>query len=66
MQIISNDQRVRRRTVQNLKDFNSQGLSTQDKKREQLVSIIYAIKKAFDLMRNDFVEFFTENETLKN
>ena len=47
IQIISNDQTVRSETVHNLKDFNSQSLATQVKKREQLVGIIPAIKKAF-------------------
>ena len=33
MQIFSNDQKVRSEIVQDLKDFNSQSLSTQAKKR---------------------------------
>ena len=66
MQIISIDQTVRRSTVQDLNYFNSQPLTTQDKNGEQLVSLIYAIRKTFDLMKNDIFEFSTENETLKN
>ena len=51
MRIISNGQTVGTNTVQDLKDFNSQSLGTQDKKKgEHLVSLMPAIKKAFDLM----------------
>ena len=47
MQIISNDKTVTNDTVQDLKAFNSQSLSTQAKKGEQLVSMMPAIKKGF-------------------
>ena len=63
--IISNDKTVRNDTIQDLKDFNSQFLTTQAKEVEQLVSTTPAIKKAFDLMGDDIVELSTENETLK-
>ena len=67
MQIISTDQTVRKNTIQDLKEFNSQSLSTRaKKKREQLVSMMPSIKKAFDLMGDDMVDLSTENETLKN
>ena len=66
MQIISNDKSVRSITVQDLKEINSQSLTTQAKKREQLVSRLPAIKKAFNLMADDIVELSTENEVLKN
>ena len=66
MQIISNDKTVRIDTVQNLKEFNSQSLTTQAKKAEQLVSLMLAVKKAFDLMGDDIVELSTENETFTN
>ena len=36
MQIISNDQSVRIKTVQDLKEFNSQSVATQDKKRRTI------------------------------
>ena len=65
-QIISNDKTVRNDTVQDLKEFNSQSLSTQAKKGEQLVSILPAIKKAFNLLGDDIVELSTENDALKN
>ena len=66
MQIFSNDKTVRSETVQGLKEFHSQSLSTRVKKREQLVLMMPAIEKAFDLMDDDIVELSTENETLKN
>ena len=66
MQIISNDKTVRSDTVQDLKDFNSQPLTTQDKKGKQLVSMMPAIKKAFNLMGDYIVDLLTENDALKN
>ena len=66
MQIISNDKTVRNDTVQDLKEFNSQSLATQAKKGEQLVSMMPAIKKAFDLMGDDIVDLSTENDALKS
>ena len=66
MQIISTDQAVRNDTVQDLKKFNSQSLTTQAKKGEQLVSMMPAIKKAFNLLGDDIVELSTENDALKN
>ena len=65
MQIISNEKTVRSDTVQDLKDFNSQSLTTQAKKAEQLAPMMPAIKDAFDLMGDDIVELSTENESLK-
>ena len=49
MQIIYCDKTVRNDTIEDLKDFNSQSLSTKAKKGEQLVSMMPAIKKAFTL-----------------
>ena len=65
MQLISNDKTVRSDTIQDLKELNSQSLTTQAKIEEQLVLMMPAIKKAFDLMGDDIVELSTENETLK-
>ena len=65
MQIISNSKTVRNDTIQDIKEFNSQSLSTRAKKGEQLVSVMPAIKKAFDLMGDDIIDITTENETLK-
>ena len=66
MQQISTDKTVRSETVQVLKDFNCQSLTTQAKKGEQLVSMIPAIKKTFNLLGNDVVELHKEKESLKN
>ena len=65
MQIISNDKTVRNDTIEDLKEFNSQSLTTQAKKGEQLVSMMPAIKKAFNLLGDDIVELSTENDALK-
>ena len=43
MQIISNDKTGRNDTIQDLKDFNQQSLTTLAKKGEQLVSMMTAI-----------------------
>ena len=65
MQIGSTNQKVRNNTIQDLKDFNQQSLSTRAKKGEQLVSLMPAIKEAFTLMGNDIVDLSTENDALK-
>ena len=65
MQIGSINQKVRSNTIQDLKDFNQQSLSTRAKKGEQLVSMMPAIKEAFTLMGNDIVDLSTENDALK-
>ena len=66
MQLGSSDQSVRNDTIQDLKDFNQQSLSTQAKKGEQLVSMMPAIKKAFILLDDDIIELSVENDALKN
>ena len=66
MQLSSTDQTVRDNTIQDLKDFNQQSLTTHAKKGEQLVSMMPAIKKAFNLMGDDIIELSTENDALKN
>ena len=65
MQIGSTNQKFRNNTIQDLKDFNQQSLSTRAKKGEQLVSMMPAIKEAFTLMGNDIVDLSTENDALK-
>ena len=65
MQIGSTNQKVRNNTIQDLKDFNQQPLSTRAKKGEQLVSMMPAIKEAFTLMGNDIVDLSTKNDALK-
>ena len=57
---------VRSDTVQELKDFNSQSLTTQAKKGEQVFSVMPVIHKAFDSMGDGIVDISTENEPLKN
>ena len=66
MQFISNDKTVRNDTIEDLKEFNSQSLTTQAKKGEQLLSMMPAIKKAFDLLGDDIVDLSTKNDALKN
>ena len=66
MQLSSNDKIVRNDTIQHLKEFHQQSLTTQAKHGEQLISMMPAIKKAFTLMGDDIVELSTENEALKN
>ena len=65
MQLSCTDKTVRNDTIQDLKEFNSQSLTTQAKKGEQLVSMMPAIKKAFNLLGDDIVELSTENDALK-
>ena len=66
MQLSSTDQTVRDNTMQDLRDFNQQSLSTQAKKGEQLTAMMPAIKKAFNLLGDDIIELSTENDVLKN
>ena len=66
MQLSSSYKIVRNDTIQDLKQFNQQSLATQAKKGEQLVSMMPAIKKAFDLMGDDIVDLSTENDALKS
>ena len=65
IQIIANDKTVRNDTIQDLNDFNSQSLTTQAKRGEQLVSMMPPIRKTFDLMGDDMVELSRENDPLK-
>ena len=64
MQIISNDKTMRNDVIKDLKDFNSQALTTQAKKGEELISLMPAIKKAFDLMVDDIVQLSAEKVSL--
>ena len=65
-QLISTDQTVRNDTIQDLKAFNQQSLSTQAKQGEQLTSMMPAIKKSFNVLGDDIIELSTENDVLKN
>ena len=66
VQMISNDKPVRSDTIQDLKEYNSQNVTTQAKKGEQLVSMMPAIKKDFNLLGDDIVDLSVENESLIN
>ena len=66
MQLISTDQTVRDDTIEDLKDFNQQSLSTRAKKGEQLTSMMPAIKKPFNKLGDDIIELTVENDILKN
>ena len=66
MQKISKANCVRKNTVQYLNDFDSQSLATQAKKRNHLVSMMPANKKAFDLLGVDRERLSTQNESLRN
>ena len=65
MLIITNDKTVRSDTMQDLKGFNSQSLATQAKKGDQLVSMMPANKRTFDLTGDDIDNLSTENESSK-
>ena len=66
IQINSNAKTVRSDTLHDLNEFNNQSLATEAKKGEQLVSMMPATKKAFDLMGNDIIELSTEKDDSKN
>ena len=66
MQISSTDKTVRNNIIEDLKEFTTQSLNTQAKKREQLVAMMPAIKKAINLLGDDIVELSTENDAVKN
>ena len=65
MQIIFIDKTVWNNLVQDIKEVCSQSVATQAKKGEQLVSMMPASSKAFDLMGDDIVDLSRENESLK-
>ena len=66
MELSSTDKTVRNDIIEDLKKFHLQSLTTQAKKGEQLVSMMPAIKKAFNLLGDDIVDLSTENDALKN
>ena len=66
MQLSSNDKTVRNDTIQDLREFNQQSLTTQAKKGEQLTAMMPAIKKAFNILGVDIIELSTKNDVLKN
>ena len=66
MQISSTDKTVRNNIIEDIKEFNTQSLNTQAKKGEQIVAMMPAIKKAFNLLGDDIVELSTEKDALTN
>ena len=66
MQVIYIYKTVRSDTMQDSKEFKNQSSATQAKKGEQLVRMMHGIKKAFNLLGDDIVQLFTENDALKN
>ena len=52
--------------MEDLKEFNSQSSATQAKKGEQLVTMMPAIKKAFNSLGDGVVDLSTENDALKS
>ena len=66
IQLISTDQTVRNDTIQGLKEFNQQSLSTRSKRGEELTSMMPAIKKAFNILGDYIIELSTENDVLEN
>ena len=65
MKVFSTDKAIRNVTKQDIKNFNNQSLTTPAKKSEQLVSMMPAIKKTFNLMGDDIVETHRKNGSLK-
>ena len=65
MQITFDDQTVRSNTVQDFKNVYSQSLGTLAKKGKKLVSMMLAIKKTFDIMGDDIVEYSTKIESFQ-
>ena len=57
----SNDETMKSNTKQVLKDFNWQSLATKAKKGEQLVSMMPAIIKDFDLLGKNKVDLSINN-----
>ena len=49
-----------------IKEFNNKSLAKQAKKGKQIVSMMPAIEKAFDLMCDDIVQMSRRNDALKN
>ena len=66
MELSSTDKTVRNDTIEDLKEFHLQSLSSQAKKGGQLNSMMPAIEKAFNLLGDDIVELSTENDALKS
>ena len=64
--LVKGDKTIRDETKQALKEFNEQSLQSQAKQGEQLTSMMPAIKKAFELSRDDNYELVVENTVLRD
>ena len=56
---------MNKKTVQNSKNFKSQSIATQARIGKQLVSIMTATKKLFDVMGDDIVELSTKKQIIE-
>ena len=66
MQKISNDKKVRSDATLDVKEFNNTSLVKKAKKGKQIVSMMPAFEKAFDLMCDDIVELSRGNDASRN
>src|SRR5207247_2122558 len=66
IQLVKTNNEVRNEIINDLKEFNNQTLVTQAKKGEELVAMMPAVKKAFNMMADDIFELSTENDLLKD
>jgi predicted metalloprotease with PDZ domain len=65
-ELVKTNNEVKKEIIENIKDFKKQSLATQAKKGEELVAMMPAVKKAFNIMADDIYELSTENEILKD
>jgi hypothetical protein len=64
--IVKGDKVIREETKQVLKEYNEQSLQSQAKKGAQLTAMMPAIKRAFELVRDDNYELVVENNVLRD
>ena len=63
--IVKGDKIIREETKQALKEYNAQSLQSQAMKGEQLTCMMPAIKRAFELVRDDNYDLVVENNVLR-
>ena len=64
--IVRGDKSIREETKQAMKEYKQQSLQSQAKQGEQLTSMMPAIKRAFELVRDDNYELVVENNVLRD
>ncbi len=64
--IVKDDRSVREESKTSLKEFKEQSLQTQAKKGEQFTVMMPAIKRAFEMMRDDSYDLVVENNVLRD